>query len=258
SIVPSILAREGATRAHLYGQTAKRLGWGFERMATSYGEAATLRGEGAVLAGPPAKGEDYVDPRVMAVAQRVPELMRARLGQPIMTRIDAVFRGHAASRRVERPFWLGLSSANVNASLGTASVRRDAHGGAGTSGLGFTLCAAFPLERDTGVRAAILAEAFGDGKDVDTESSAFNDAFSLRLTEGDEAGLIRALTPAAQTTLLDLKERYGTQAVLDGDTLWLTGVERLMGVNEERVAELLDRVVSDFADAAVALTRYAE
>ncbi|MEM7568096.1 MAG: hypothetical protein AAF321_12775, partial [Pseudomonadota bacterium] len=33
SIVPSILAREGATRAHLYGQTAKRLGWGFERMA---------------------------------------------------------------------------------------------------------------------------------------------------------------------------------------------------------------------------------
>ena len=125
---------------------------------------------------------------------------------------------------------------------------------------------AYQLERDTGIVATLLAEALDrDGwLDAKTESSEFNSRFKIAVepshgsVEDPSLALLRALTPATQATLIALDERYRLQVMLDGDTVFFSGTDRIMDEDEAVIGMHFAELVDQFGKAAVSFKHYVE
>lgn len=231
-------------------RVAERNGWAFRRVAESFST-----GQGG-------RKTTVADPLFRRLAERAPELILARPGQLIPFVMMAAYWGKTAEGS---PFWMGLGEYEADATLGTESFRRDAFANRSLRGKLYTMCVAFDLARDTGIRARLLAEALpGEGwRDLKTESVDFNQAFHLTIskdmTGGDgELALLRTLTPATQATLIDLSGRYKLQMIIDGPTLFMAGQDRIMSEDPDVLAAHLAGLVRAFATAAIALKPYAE
>lgn len=244
------LARSRARRDWRFFELAKRNGWAFRLI-----EPLQRRRRGQPTA-------QRMDPLAARAAQAIPELCSPRPGQLIPLVFQALFWGRSASGL---PFWMGLQEYEVDATLATEAVRKDAFANRGLRGRLYMIALAYQLDRDTMIRAKLLAEPFGaEGwRDIKTESVEFNRAFNIAIGEDRGSGdaqlaLLRTLTPATQATLLDLHRRYRIQMLIDGATVILAGQERVMSEDEDVVAQHFGQLVDAFAAAAMTLKPYAE
>ncbi|WP_101069184.1 hypothetical protein [Roseovarius salinarum] len=211
-------------------------------------------------------------PRMNRIRERVPELVKMQPGAFIGAEFDGEFWG---SFDDGRPFWIALGTRRMEAALAAdPALRRDRHGGAGGQGLLFSLLAAYRLDRATGIRAVAAPEnLFSLGpldRDIKTESEAFNRRFRVAGHARDDPDrpevalrteVLRVLSPAAQTTMLDLADRYrATGFVVDDDVFYLMAQDTLSGANArpDRVDLHLAGIVEAFRTAALAPKRYVE
>lgn len=240
-----LLTKGRERRSFRLFQIAQRNGWAFRLLAETF---TTTSG---------GRRQRVVDPEVKPLLETIPELLTPRAGQLLPFQPMALYWGTAPSGV---PFWMSLAEYEADATLGAGALKRDALGHAGTRGRLYMMAIAFRLDRDTGLRARLLAEPLPtEGwRDIKTESVAFNRAFSITLAQGDELGLLRTLTPAAQTTLLDLHGRFKVQMVIDGPRLFIAGQDRIMSEDDAALAAGLVRLVDAFAAAALHLKPYAE
>ncbi|RST85707.1 hypothetical protein EJC49_14300 [Aquibium carbonis] len=245
-----LLARTAARRDRLFFRLAEKNDWGFRLIEPQ------MR---------PRKGTRRrrpVDPFAARVYQTIPDLCRPRAGQLIPLQLQAMYWGDTEAKI---PFWLGLQQYEVDATIAVETIRKDGFGGRGLQGKLFNMVVAYDLERDTGIRAHLLAEAFDrDGwRDIKTESVEFNDRFNIsiaddRVGDGGQLALLRALTPATQSMLIDLHDRYQAQLIIDGATVYFAGNDRIMSDEDEVVAARFGALVEQFAEAAVSFKRFVE
>lgn len=196
------------------------------------------------------------------VYEAIPELFRPRPGQPIAMTVEAEFWGTTTNGL---PFWMGVRQVDMDTTFASPEIRKDLHGNAGKQGALQFMVAGYGLDRDTGIRAALTAEMLGDSRrDFKTESTEFNTRFhiAVRGQEGDppeiEMRVLQALTPATQTSLLDLWDRYRLQIILDGATAYVSGHERVNSRDEAVLDALLPQAAEAFAAAASSFKRYVE
>lgn len=186
--------------------------------------------------------------RMKAIAGGVPEFFEARIGlSPLSLREEAYGR-----MRDGRTFWFATDSSGADHNPNRA--RGD-----------YALLLGLRLERDVGFRAAILPERNALARlarpGVQTESVVFGDTFEIRTGPGRETerlALLRALTPATQTTLLDLAARFRIGLVVDGGIVFVGGFVSLDDADAGNFGDDLAGAISEFAAAAEFLTTYIE
>lgn len=245
------LGKEGARARYRFFKVAERHGWAFTTVRPPRdSETLKKKSDGTHYR------ERHYDPKIEPAYATVPDLMQARFGQPIPIVVGAIFWGR--TRRYDLPFWLAAGSIQ---SFGGPEAKRSGTAG----GYTFTMVTAYRLDRDIGIRAKLLAEppVMKNRKDVQTESVAFNEIFHISVTddpdgEASRLPLIRTLTPALQTVLIDLWERYKAQVIIDGDIVYLAGYQTIMSNDDVEVEEFLIRSIEDFAEAAQSFKIYAE
>ncbi|MER0240255.1 hypothetical protein [Fulvimarina sp. MAC8] len=279
SILLDSLGKPEAMRRWLYAEIAKRTGWahrhvdldkagdgkGSANKPASLTEAlkeAKRRKEGEPA---PSVLEAYAEhPLLAGPYSTVPELLKPHLGQPLPIRLQALYWGET---REAIPFWLGAEIMDTDLTFAASALRNDRFGNSNRTGRILAMLAAYQLDRDTGIRAKLLAENFtGDSwSDFKTESTAFNDAFDISVAPrpdsplGEvEMRLQQALTPATQTALLDLKERSRIQVVIDGPVVFVAGYEVVSTSNPDALADHLTEVVETFAGLVTGFKRYVE
>jgi hypothetical protein len=260
--VPALAISVGALMGldHLAG-TRDRREWLFYRLAEHNGWAfRPLKPE--MTFGRGARKVRSVDPLSVRVYQQIPELCRSRPGQMIPLQFQAMFWGRIDG---DMPFWMGIQQYEVDATFATEALKTDGFDRRGAQGNLYNMALSYDLERDTGIRASLLAEPFDrDGwRDIKTESVEFNRRFSISLraqgSDGDgQLALLRALSPATQAILIDLHDRYQAQFVIDGNTVHMAGYDRIMSDDDTVVAQHFDQLVHQFAQAATSFKRYAE
>jgi len=206
--------------------------------------------------------------RALAVEDRVPELTRLQVGSFVGAQFDGEFWGTSSNDGL--PFWVAIGAMEMEAGLAAnPALRRDARGGRGGFGVFYSLLGAYKLGRKTGVRAAVRPEnLFHKGpldRDIKTESIAFNEVFHVSCSNdaGADADLavLSILTPATQTTLLDLLERYHTVGfVIDDDVLFFLAQDKLVGANAhpDRVDAHLADLLTEFEAAKFSLKNTVE
>lgn len=245
-----MLAKTAGKRDWLFSRLAEKNDWAFRLIEP---EMRHRHGSRTVRT---------IDPFAARVYQKIPELCRPRPGQLIPLQFQAMYWGGTKSRT---PFWLGLQQYEVDATFAVEAIKKDGFGGRGLQGRLFNMAVAYNLERDTGIRANLLAEAFDrDGwRDIKTESVEFNRRFRIaiaddRVGDGGQLALLRALTPATQSALIDLHDRYQAQLVIDGATIYLAGHDRIMSEEDDIIAARFGALVEQFAEAAVSFKHFAE
>jgi hypothetical protein len=246
------LGRNAGARAWRYAEIARERGWAYEATV----RRARPRGRREHATGPTAGR--LADPAHAPIAP----LLAARPGQPIPIFIEAQYRG---TTRGSIPFWLGLQEIEADATLGAAALRRDAHGNHGRRGVVLTMVAGYDLDRDTGIRALVTAQGpIAARADEATGAIAFDRLFDVVIERPAEDGasarlaLLRTITPALQTTLIDLAARYRAQVLIDGRTVFFSGYDRLMSEDPAVIAGTVGVIVEAFAEAAVSFKTYAE
>lgn len=203
--------------------------------------------------------------RALAVEKCVPELTKLQVGSFVGAQFDGEFWG--TSSKDGLPFWVAIGAMDMEAGIAAnAALRLDSRGGTGGFGVFFSLLGAYKIGRETGVRAVVRPEnLFNAGpldRDIKTESIAFNEAFHVsgRATTPQgaepELAVLRILTPAAQVTLLDLRERYHTVGfVVEDDVLFFMAQDKLVGANAhpDRIDVLLAGIMAEFEAAKFSL-----
>lgn len=207
------------------------------------------------------------DPRVRQVHARVGDLLKPKVGRVTMVDFNAVFRGQS---RASVPFWMMMSMVQSDMTLAAAPFKQDAYGQQGHHAYMLQMICAYQLDRDTGIRARLLHESVtGESrKDFQTESVDFNRLFNISLA--DVAGnlpedadmqhqaLLQALTPATQATLIDLKTQYDVQVVIEGDTVFYAGWDRLNTMDFDIISQHIHAITEAFAESAMSFKRYVE
>lgn len=186
--------------------------------------------------------------RMKVMVRKLPELFHARVGMSSLSLREEVY-GHTPDGAA---FWLGTNSSGAN---------NDPNRVAGS----YALLVAFQLDRDSGVKATILPERMTTAQaarpDFQTESVEFNNAFEVKLKspgEQDRLALLRALTPATQTSLLDLSARYQVRLVIEGETIFVGGFGELEDGDAQAFGDSLANIIAEFAGAAAAVKTYVE
>lgn len=283
----SMLDKTEQRRLHTYMQLAEQLNWSFrlapKQVPGGPGLSGSRRRSAAgldipadrmpgALAGALQQAEaaqraagtlSDTDPaELLQVYRSLPELFSPRPGQPVAMTIEAEFWGETAAGL---PFWLGAREALMDTTFASPELRQDRHGNRGRQGALLMMVAGYGLDRDTGIRAVLTAEALGDAAgDYKTESAAFNERFHIaargdaQLPDDVELRLLQALTPATQMALLELWDRYRIQVIIDGATVFVSGYERLNTRNEAVLRERLPAAAEAFAAAAIRFKRYVE
>lgn len=247
----SWLSKEHARERYRFFKVAERHGWGFVTVRPPSDSDVTKKKSDGTY-----ERERRYDPKIEPAYATVPDLMRARFGQPIPTVVRAIFWGR--TRRYDLPFWLAAGSLQTFGGPEAKRTGKDV-------GYTFTMVTAYRLDRDIGIRAKLFAEppVMKNRKDVQTESVAFNDIFHISVTddpdgEASRLPLIRTLTPALQTVLIDLWERYKAQVIIDGDIVYLAGYQTIMSEDDDVLDDYLINLIEDFAEAAQSFKIYAE
>ncbi len=247
-----ILSKSSASDAWRMVSLARRNGWAFRRPLVVPSQR-TMRRSGKI--------SNQMDPLFERIALKVPELVRPRPGQLVPMVSNGLFWGRT---KADIPFCMSIGRYDVDATFAAKSIRQDGFGNMANRGTQYGVLMAYGLERDTRVRAALLAEAMGrdSWRDFKTESAQFNNRFKIFIDgQGGpdaEQALLQALTPATQTSLIDLAERYNAQVILDGPTLWIGGFDRVMSDDPSALSQHFAALVEEFATAATAFKRYVE
>ncbi|MGI3166240.1 hypothetical protein [Pseudooceanicola sp. 200-1SW] len=260
---------EGRRRAR-YVRLARANGWGFtdkllERQV-EFGRA--IDGDGDFER----RTQLQKSERMLKIEAHLPELTKLRVGAFMGALLDSEFWGPLPGQP-DQPMWMAVGTTQMEAGLGRARTRRDTRGGQGGYGQLFTIVGAFQLGRDTGIRAAIAPESlFSLGpldRDLKTESTAFNAAFRIagRAIAGGRAAaeveqeVLRILTPATQTSLLDLKARHAkVGCVVEAEVLYVMVQDWLSGGNATEAAldRLLPEILAEFQAAQQSFRAYIE
>lgn len=252
------LVRHENGKDGLNDPTRRRAVWQVKHSVTSVTADSNTADKLAQFADDVGGRERTYDPLIAEAYRKIGHLMAARPGQPIPIDVSALYRGRTKDGV---PFWMGAQLAKTVMVAANKALKTDARGNADGHGHGIALVLAFPLSRDTGIVADLLAEALWDArKDIDTESTQFNDIFNIKLRSANhsEAELLRVLSPATQTAMIDLAARYKTQFVISDDTIFMAGYDLVNIENPEALAEIVAQVVDDFASAATSFKTYAE
>ncbi|MEM8539746.1 MAG: hypothetical protein AAGF25_02220, partial [Pseudomonadota bacterium] len=212
-------------------------------------------------------GELPMDPRLKRIHDRVGDLLRVKIGRVTQLEIDAFFRGGTKSGI---PFWMAIGVTRSDMSLAVSSLKSDRYGNTGNQAYMFQMLCAYQLDRDTGIRARLLHESVtGESRrDFQTESVEFNRRFNLSIADRrgnapsdaktKEQVLLQALSPATQATLIDLKDKYDVQLVIDGDTIFYSGWDLLNTSDFEILGRHIAALVEAFAESAVSFKAYVE
>ena len=204
--------------------------------------------------------------RLGAIRRRLPEIFRVRVGGSIPLVIESEMWGPAAT---EVPCWMGAAAISSMAFFGgpKQSLRGPDQSVQGNT---IMMIAAYRLDRDTHVRIVLMPEYVGAvgplDRDIKTESTDFNNRFNIRLTcrDGEKRmdratmALLQVLTPAFQTTLTDLADRFAARVIVDRDVVFFAGFRNLQTLDDETLAAFVKETLSEFADAAVSFKAYAE
>lgn len=256
-----VLSVGGLIGGDILAKTAGKRDWLFSRLADNNDWAFRLI-EPQMRPRRGAHNRKPIDPFAARVYKKIPELCRPRPGQLVPLQFHAMFWGDT---KTGIPFWLGLQQYEVDATLAVEAIKKDGFGGRGLQGKLFNMAIAYNLGRDAGIRAHLLAEAFDqDGwRDIKTESVEFNRRFKIaiaddRVGDGGQLALFRALTPATQSVIIDLHDRYQAQLVIDGATIYLAGHDRIMSAEDGVIAARFGALVEQFAEAAVSFKHFAE
>lgn len=191
------------------------------------------------------------DPRLEQVFQAIPQLLLPRPGQLIPMELQAQFWGRCKSGV---PVWLLMGE------MDSAAIAGDA----GREGTLITMLAGYRLDRDTGMRAHILAKApLGAGRrGVQTESIQFNRTFTISTASTDapdqDLKVRQALTPATQVAFLDLWAQYKSQFIIDGRLCFVRGDVLIPSRDDHDIATELTKAVDAFLAAATRFKRYVE
>ncbi|MCT4654311.1 MAG: hypothetical protein N4A65_00735 [Cohaesibacter sp.] len=245
------LSKEGARERYRFFKVSERQGWAFTTVRPPSDSNVTKKKSDGTY-----KREQRYDPKIEPAYATVPDLMRARFGQPIPTVVRAIFWGR--TQRYDLPFWLAAGSLQT---FGGPEAKRTGQ----DVGYTFTMVTAYQLDRDIGIRAKLFAEppVMKNRKDVQTESVAFNEIFHISVTDDPEGEasrlpLIRTLTPALQTVLIDLWHRYKAQVIIDRNIVYLAGYQTIMSDDDKVLEDCLTTLIEDFAEAAQSFKIYAE
>lgn len=246
-----ILKKSGKKRDWRFYQLAEKNGWSFKLIAP---ERQSKRNGRTII---------EVDPLATSVYEKIGVLCRPRPGQLIPLKLQAMYWGDTPGGM---PFWLGLQEFEVDATMAMEALKKDGFGNRGLQGKLFNLVVAYRLERDTGIVATLLAEPLDrDGwLDAKTESSEFNNRFKIAVEpasgsfEDPALALLRALTPATQASLIALDDRYRLQMMIDGETVFFSGTDRIMSEDEAAIGRHFAELVNQFSEAAVSFKHYVE
>ncbi len=248
---------------------AKQHGWAFEllptvradQQATMSSRASSSQGNTHLAA------NRKVDPRIGKIHERVGDLLTMKIGRITMVDFRAIYRGNS---RDALPFWMALGVLKSDMTLAASSLKRDRYGNEGSQAFLFQMLCAYRLDRDTGIRVRLLHEGItGESRtDFQTESVEFNRQFNISIAdksgnppedvETQHHALLQALTPATQATLIDLKERYDVQLVIDGDTVFYAGWDKLNTTNFDIIDQHIHTMTEAFADSALSFKHYIE
>jgi len=231
-----------------YFRLAERKGWAFRRVQEDKNQVGVP------------KEHEYLS-----------ALVRPRPGQLIPMVPKAQFWGVTTARKTgdEIPFWMVAGDiATFDKSRTRSTIAQSVPhetGSAGNSGVTYTVLVAYDLNRDSGIRAQLLAETPGldSRRDVQTESVQFNRTFHISILNGpDDAGskqnLLRLLTPATQDVMLQLWEAFRAQFIFNGPTVFMSGYFSMMTRDEAVLEAHIDELLDAFAQAAMSFKHYAE
>lgn len=207
------------------------------------------------------------NPRILPIHERVGDLLKVKVGRVTMLEFNAFFRGKTSQAI---PFWMGVGMIQADMSLAAGELKRDAYGNVGNQAYMIQMLCAYQLDRDTGIRARLLHESvLGESKrDFQTESVEFNRLFNISLAdkngkapedaESQHQALLQALTPATQASLIELKEKYDIQLVIEGDTVFYAGWTKLNSPEFDIIEQHLHGITEAFAQSAVSFKHYVE
>ena len=210
--------------------------------------------------------------RMLKIEAQLPELTTLQVGAFMGALLDSEFWGPLPGQP-DQPMWMAVGTTQMEAGMGSARTRRDGRGGQGGYGQLYTVVGAFQLGRDTGVRAAIAPESlFRKGpldRDLKTESAEFNATFRIagraisggRAEREVEQEVLRILTPATQTSLLDLKAaHHKVGCVVEAEVLYFMVQDWLSGDNATEAAldRLLPEILGQFQVAQQSFRTYVE
>lgn len=250
---------------------AKQNNWAFEVLPTTNRQKAEAmeqllrrkRAEGSEHM----PGERPLDPRLKHLRERAGDLMHVKIGHVTILKIDAFFRGETSNRI---PFWMAIGVTGSDMTLSESALKKDNHGNVGNQSFMFQMLCAYQLDRDTKIRARILHKdaASHSQQDFQTESVDFNRRFDISVADrwgcvpddlsAKQQALLQALSPTTLAILIDLKDKYDVQLVIDGDTVFYSGWDRLNTSNFEVMGEYIASVSEAFAESAVSLKERVE
>ncbi|MET1412858.1 hypothetical protein ABVF61_11355 [Roseibium sp. HPY-6] len=206
------------------------------------------------------------DVRMQKIRQQIPEIFKLRVGGSIPLVIESEMWGTAENGS---PLWVGLGAHSSTALFG-GPKQNTKSAGSGPQGNVVMMVAAYKLDRDARIRLVLMPENLSSvgplDRDLKTESIAFNDAFNIRVTARDDEGqldkvsveVLQVLTPALQTTLLDLADRFAARVIIDRDTVFFAGFRNLQGLDDTILQSFVKDAVAGFSEAAVSFKHYAE
>ncbi|MEO1111368.1 MAG: hypothetical protein AAFY05_03510 [Pseudomonadota bacterium] len=206
------------------------------------------------------------DVRMRKIREQIPEVFRLRVGGSIPLVIESEMWGTAGNGT---PLWVGLGAHSSTALFG-GPKQNTVPDGAGAQGNVLMMIAAYRLDRDTSVRLVLMPEnlsAVGPlDRDLKTESIAFNTAFNIRVTEREDQGrldrlsveTLQVLTPALQTRLLDLADKYAARVIIDRDSVYFAGFRNLQTLDDATLHAFVQEAVDHFSEASVSFKHYAE
>lgn len=226
-----------------YLRLAERKGWAYRRVV-----------EGKQHVGIPPE-HDYLQ-----------VLVKPRLGQLMPMVPKAQYWGESVKGI---PFWMSVGDIDTfdksrTRSTIAQSVPREA-GDKGNRGVTYTFIVAYDLDRDSGIRAQLVAEVPGldSRRDVQTESIEFNRIYNISILESfkhiaSRQKLLQLLTPATQDVMLRLWEDYRAQFVFNGATVFMGGYFSVMNSDDAVIEAHFDELLEACSEAAMSFKHYAE
>ncbi|WJS05868.1 hypothetical protein [Roseibium aggregatum] len=194
-----------------------------------------------------------IDRRVYSLTQDVKPVVMPSPVVAMPVHVRAVFRW----QRNGLPLWTGIGAFKGDVRHPNTQGGRDFRNDV------YTLAAifAFPLSRDTGLDVSMLAAfPYIQGRDPQLDGQTFNRIYHIRLLKGDEFALYRALTPAAQTKLVDLFVSNGSEMLIRDQMVFVRALFTVpMSNNAEKVVQVAEEwhdKLGAFADELVELRTY--
>lgn len=162
------------------------------------------------------------------------------------------------------PFWCMMKKNELPLQGVPEQYRHGRSAGGDDRATAFTMLVAFPLSRKTGFRLEILHRVIQVrfarmARTIDTGSAEFNNRFLVATKDqGQDLTIHRAITPALQTLLIELFDRFWlVNVVIDDDTVFVSAVDFRTAENASMpVARWMERGLSEFLKVATRIRNF--